>query len=83
MAQKNAPHLTDVRPPWLTVSESETYLLVEDKETGDILMPLVYMKSVLEANYSRKLSSLKHRTVQRDEPPLPHLQGQSMSGPPS
>eukprot|EP00232_Nephroselmis_pyriformis_P020818 CAMPEP_0182862382 /NCGR_PEP_ID=MMETSP0034_2-20130328/6027_1 /TAXON_ID=156128 /ORGANISM="Nephroselmis pyriformis, Strain CCMP717" /LENGTH=395 /DNA_ID=CAMNT_0024994429 /DNA_START=160 /DNA_END=1347 /DNA_ORIENTATION=- len=63
MAQKNAPHLTDVRPLWLTVSESETYLLVEDKETGDILMPLVYMKSVLEANYSRKLSSLKHRTL--------------------
>lgn len=28
-----------------------------------MLMPLIYMKTVLEANYSRKLSSLKHRLV--------------------
>jgi len=34
-----------------------------DNETGDVLMPLFYMKSVFEANYSRKLSSLKHRRV--------------------
>lgn len=26
-------------------------------------MPLIYMKTVFEANYSRKLSSLKHRLV--------------------
>lgn len=28
-----------------------------------MLMPLIYMKTVFEANYSRKLSSLKHRFV--------------------
>lgn len=28
-----------------------------------MLMPLIYMKAVFEANYSRKLSSLKHRLV--------------------
>lgn len=39
------------------------YLLLEDAETGDMLMPLIYMKAVFEANYSRKLSSLKHRLV--------------------
>lgn len=39
------------------------YLLLVDNETGDVLMPLFYMKSVFEANYSRKLSSLKHRKV--------------------
>jgi hypothetical protein len=37
--------------------------LLEDAETGDILMPLIYMKAVFEANYSRKLSSLKNRLV--------------------
>lgn len=26
-------------------------------------MPLIYMKALLEANYSRKLASLKHRVV--------------------
>ena len=39
------------------------YLLLEDAETGDMLMPLIYMKAVFEANYSRKLSSLKNRLV--------------------
>ena len=39
------------------------YLLLEDAETGDMLMPLIYMKTVFEATYSRKLSSLKHRLV--------------------
>ena len=39
------------------------YLLLEDGETGDVLLPLVYMKAVFEANYSRKLASLKHRLV--------------------
>lgn len=34
-----------------------------DNETGDVLIPLFYMKSVFEANYSRKLSGLKHRLV--------------------
>ncbi len=38
-------------------------LLLEDKETGDILMPLFYMRAIFEANYSRKLASLKHRRV--------------------
>ncbi len=39
------------------------YLLLEDADTGDMLMPLIYMKAVFEANYSRKLSALKHRLV--------------------
>ena len=39
------------------------YLLLEDEETGDMLMPLIYMKPVFEVNYSRKLSSLKNRLV--------------------
>jgi len=39
------------------------YLLIEDGETGDLLMPLIYMKAVCGANYSRKLSSLKNRLV--------------------
>ena len=39
------------------------YLLLEDADTGDMLMPLIYMKPVFETNYSRKLSSLKHRLV--------------------
>ena len=39
------------------------YLLLEDGDTGDVLMPLIYMKPVFEANYSRKLSSLRHRLV--------------------
>ena len=38
-------------------------MLLEDAETGDMLMPLIYMKAVFEANYSRKLSSLKNRLV--------------------
>ena len=54
-----------------------------DNETGDVLMPLFYMKTVLEANYSRKLSSLKHRRVVGppdapwlgpDAPGVPHWQ---------
>jgi hypothetical protein len=36
---------------------------LEDVETGDVHMPLIYMKAVFEANYSRKLSSLKNRLV--------------------
>jgi len=38
-------------------------LLLEDADTGDILMPLFYMRAIFEANYSRKLASLKHRRV--------------------
>lgn len=43
------------------------YLLLEDQETGDVLMPLIYMKPIFEANYSRKLSSLKNRLVEQQE----------------
>ena len=39
------------------------FLLLEDTETGDILLPLLYMRSILENNYSRKLASLKYREV--------------------
>lgn len=73
-----------VRPLWLIVSHTERYLMLEDVDTGDVLLPLIYMKvlafsprnwisrsgisflafqSMFEANYSRKLSSLKHRIV--------------------
>eukprot|EP00890_Picochlorum_soloecismus_P002993 jgi/Picsp_1/3695/NSC_06532-R1_hypothetical protein CHLNCDRAFT_49352 [Chlorella variabilis] len=61
--------LENVRTFWLhTNSETESkYLLLEDSETGDVLMPLIYMKAILEANYSRKLASLKHRVVKIPE----------------
>ncbi|KAH7625087.1 hypothetical protein NADE_002305 [Nannochloris sp. 'desiccata'] len=55
--------LNDVSPIWLEASSTERYLLLEDTETGDILMPLIYMKHVLVANYSRKLAALKNRLV--------------------
>ena len=55
--------LDNVNTIWLEASPTERYLLLEDPETGDVLMPLIYMKHVLEANYSRKLASLKHRLV--------------------
>ena len=55
--------LDNVTPLWLEAGPRERYLLLEDPETGDILMPLIYMKHILEANYSRKLASLKHRLV--------------------
>eukprot|EP00897_Mesotaenium_endlicherianum_P001396 jgi/Mesen1/1284/ME000013S00769 len=64
--EMNAPLMASglaVRPVWLTVSATERYLLLEDKDTGDVLLPLIYMKGMFEANYSRKLSSLKHRLV--------------------
>ena len=47
----------------LTASCPRRCLLLEDSETGDILMPLFYMRAIFEANYSRKLASLKHRRV--------------------
>lgn len=59
----DTPQLRGVRLLWLPVADNEKYLLLEDEETGDVLLPLIYMKSVFEANYSRKLSSLKHRLV--------------------
>ncbi|KAL6781567.1 hypothetical protein ACKKBF_B08540 [Auxenochlorella protothecoides x Auxenochlorella symbiontica] len=66
-----------VIPLWLHVSDSERYLLLEDPETGDVLMPLIYMKALLEANYSRKLASLKHRVVTfPPESPLAEKDGQ-------
>lgn len=58
--------LEHVRCFWLSTSSAsdDRYLLVEDTETGDVLIPLIYMKSILEANYSRKLAALKNREVQ-------------------
>ncbi len=57
-------------PVWLDVpggaagpGREPRYLLLEDPETGDVLLPLIYMKKVLDANYSRKLASLKNRLV--------------------
>lgn len=58
--------LEHVRCFWLSADSSneDRYLLVEDTETGDVLIPLIYMKTILEANYSRKLAALKNREVQ-------------------
>ncbi len=44
-------------------ARARRYLLIEDQETGDVVMPLISLKPVFEANYSRKLSGLKHRLV--------------------
>ncbi|EIE18091.1 hypothetical protein COCSUDRAFT_60584 [Coccomyxa subellipsoidea C-169] len=57
------PILDEVHPVWLEAAPGKRYLLLEDADTGDMLMPLIYMKAVFEANYSRKLSALKHRLV--------------------
>ena len=43
-------------PEHVALPHPHRYLLLEDVETGDMLMPLIYMKAVFEANYSRKLS---------------------------
>jgi hypothetical protein len=48
---------------WLTASPDTRYLLLEDPETGDVHMPLFYLKDVLKSNYSRKLASLRNRKV--------------------
>jgi hypothetical protein len=55
------PHQPHLRTPHLL--STRRFLLLEDPETGDVLMPLIYMKPILEANYSRKLAALKHRQV--------------------
>jgi len=46
------------------LANSTRFLLLEDTDTGDILLPLLYMRSILESNYSRKLATLKYREVQ-------------------
>ncbi|KAK3273161.1 hypothetical protein CYMTET_18587 [Cymbomonas tetramitiformis] len=67
IVHSSSVRLERTRTRWLSCIESgkeeDRYLLIEDEETGDVLMPLVYMKNIFEANYSRKLSSLKHRVV--------------------
>mmetsp|Transcript_14207 Transcript_14207/g.48975 ORF Transcript_14207/g.48975 Transcript_14207/m.48975 type:complete len:562 (-) Transcript_14207:193-1878(-) len=55
--------LHSVRHLWLNISEEERYLLLEDMDTGDILIPLIYMKLLYEVNYSRKLSCIKYRII--------------------
>ena len=57
--------LKSFRDLWLPApgGDPDKYLLIEDLETGDVLIPLVYMKGILESNYSRKLASIKHRIV--------------------
>eukprot|EP00850_Spirogloea_muscicola_P012795 SM000084S23131 [mRNA] locus=s84:292525:294868:+ [translate_table: standard] len=63
-----APLLANARVLWLRPAAGDPVMLLEDRDTGDVLMPLVYMKSVFAANYSRKLSSLKHRLVLCKQP---------------
>ena len=42
------------------------YLLLEDAETGDVLIPLLELKNVLnKANNSRPIASLTNRMVER------------------
>ena len=53
-----APASSPLAPP-----ASSRYLLLEDPETGDVLMPLIYLKAIFQANYSRKLAAMKHRQV--------------------
>lgn len=57
--------LDAARPVWLDApgASPDRFLLLEDTDTGDVLMPLVYMKGILDSNYSRKLASIKHRSV--------------------
>ncbi|PSC76100.1 E3 ubiquitin-ligase ARI4 [Micractinium conductrix] len=55
--------LPTATPVWLHASEDDKYLLLEDPETGDVLMPLIYLKAIFQANYSRKLAAMKHRQV--------------------
>ena len=40
------------------------YLLLEDLETRDVLMPLVFMKELFDKNYSRRLKNEKLRVVE-------------------
>eukprot|EP00850_Spirogloea_muscicola_P009265 SM000051S17625 [mRNA] locus=s51:642675:644994:- [translate_table: standard] len=82
-----APLLANARVLWLRPAAGDPVMLLEDRDTGDVLLPLVYMKvrrppasgaplpegllavaSVFAANYSRKLSSLKHRLVLCKQP---------------
>ncbi len=70
--------LKRVRPLWLCTDfpKKDKFLVLEDTDTGDVLMPLIYMKSILVANYSRKLASLKHREVRvPKDNPLANKQG--------
>jgi hypothetical protein len=57
--------LRNVKTHWLRVAKNEKYLLLEDEETGDVLIPLVYMKSIFEANY-RYFSRAFYVTVGHD-----------------
>lgn len=38
------------------VSASECCPVVEDQDTGDVLVPMSYLKPILDPNYARKLS---------------------------
>lgn len=41
------------------------YLLLEDMETGDMLIPLIHLKKFFQSNYGRKITSLHNRLVRR------------------
>lgn len=47
----------------LRARRARRHLLIEDLETGDVMMPLIDLKPVFHANYSRKVSALKNRLV--------------------
>lgn len=54
-------------PLWLDAPGDDKYLLLQDLDTGDVLMPLLYLKKLFVSNYSRKLSNPKHRLVHLPE----------------
>ncbi|CAI5506680.1 unnamed protein product [Closterium sp. Naga37s-1] len=55
--QQQAAGGLHVRALWLTVSPTERYLLLEDQETGDVLMPLIHMR-VMSASLTCLLGAL-------------------------
>jgi hypothetical protein len=63
-ASDAAIKLHSATPRWLRSAGDDRYLALEDDDTGDVLLPLFYLKGILGVNYSRKLAALRHREVQ-------------------
>ncbi|CAI7908660.1 unnamed protein product [Closterium sp. NIES-54] len=62
--QIRTPQISDLGLIWLDgIGGDARHLLLEDKETGDVLFPLVTLTSRFQRGHSRKLSSLAYRMV--------------------
>ncbi|CAI5505293.1 unnamed protein product [Closterium sp. Naga37s-1] len=62
--QIRTPQISDLGLIWLDgIGGDARHLLLEDKETGDVLFPLVTLTSRFQRGHSRKLSSLAYRVV--------------------